>query len=205
MKGVMSSGLKKGNKRSHSKPYASEHSRIRRTKDCRKRSSKIGVMAMSAEVTAISAMRSSTIDTWCSIQKQLQVAPEEKYQRIGVRGSWRLSNRSSASNPLTPGKRSMKVISHHNRKMCCCTTAQWPVLPAANTVEMGNLHTFRLLQPYQGIPNPSILMAIPLVWLIVLSMATIITISTDGKCGRGSLAFKVSNRGWLSRVQANYH
>ncbi|GFX01333.1 hypothetical protein TNCV_3730021 [Trichonephila clavipes] len=79
MKGIMSSGIKRDNKRS-------EHSRHRRTKDCRTRSRKSGLLAMSAEVTKMRDVRSVSQILHYShrrlIQNRFQVVPENEIQGI---------------------------------------------------------------------------------------------------------------------------
>ncbi|GFU33354.1 hypothetical protein TNCV_2766961 [Trichonephila clavipes] len=83
------------------------------------------------------------------------MVPEEKLQGIEVRGARRQNNKSTVSPHR--GLCSMEVVTHHeskkgagapsrvNHKFWCAMAA---ILPTATPEEVGNLHTFRFLQPY---------------------------------------------------------
>ncbi|GFX69040.1 hypothetical protein TNCV_4945401 [Trichonephila clavipes] len=93
------------------------HSRHRQTKDCRARSNKSSVLAMSAEMMTIRALRSSTVATGVSSTNDFRWSQETKSK--GLRSSWgslEVNQNVPVSNPAL-GMFNMQTVKQSNRKI----------------------------------------------------------------------------------------
>ncbi|GFV70295.1 hypothetical protein TNCV_4540771 [Trichonephila clavipes] len=103
------------------KPRRSQHSRHRRTKDCRVRSNKSGVLAMSADTTTIRDGRCSA--TCVSYTSDFRWPQKKKFKQL--KSGKRVGQATGVSNH-SPGLCILKVVMPRDRKMCWCTIEHEP-------------------------------------------------------------------------------